>query len=100
MKFLDQLAVECEAEECIVPPLKSMFRAFEKAWVQPEIRRGQFDEILDIARGTLVFHEIRDILKALRMIEESPEVTIVRIKQRVTKFPADSESGCVLGAEI
>ena len=97
MKFLDKLAVDCEAEECIVPPLKSMFRAYEKAWIKPEIRRGHFEEILDIARGALVFHEIRDILKALRMIEESSEVTIVRIKQRVAKIPADSESGFVFG---
>jgi len=120
MEFLDKLAVKCEAEECIVPPLKSMFRSFEKVWVKPEMTRGHFDEVsclvsqashvclrlritlallyrwmqlLDIARGALVFHEIRDIMKALSEMEASSDVEIVKVRQRVSKIEEDPLSG-------
>jgi hypothetical protein len=50
MAFLHDVAVECEAEDCVVPPLKSMFRAYEKAWVQPEIQRGKFERVRTTGR--------------------------------------------------
>ena len=93
MQMLSKMAEDFEAEECIVAPLKSMFRAYEKVWFRNELTRGQFESVLDFARGALFFHEVRDITRALQYIERSDKVRIVRVKQRLVKFENDPDSG-------
>ena len=64
---LKELADMCEAEECVIPPLKSMFRSYEKTWVRSEASRGDFSMLLDIARGALFFHEVSKLAPVVKL---------------------------------
>ena len=49
---------------------------------------GNASRLLDIARGTIKFDTVDDLYKALAKIDSSPDVKIVRIKDRFSK-PAE-----------
>eukprot|EP00750_Incisomonas_marina_P011227 INCI16357.10.p2 GENE.INCI16357.10~~INCI16357.10.p2 ORF type:complete len:681 (-),score=132.13 INCI16357.10:51-2093(-) len=65
-----------------VGPLKSMYRAMEKAAFRDDGKQWSADNVLDIVRGSLLFDRLEQFTLCLQVLEEYPGVTIARVKNR------------------
>lgn len=95
-KLATEIAKQTQGEPVLVR-LKSRQRAAEKVNAD---YGGDASRVLDISRATIKFDTIDDLYKALAKIDSSPNIKIIRMKDRFLKPGSDGYRDLLLNLKM
>ena len=84
--FMQKLGRETKSDLVKTAPLKSMYRGMEKCAFRADTEsRWGADCVCDIVRGMIQNDSMASLLAVLTALDESPEVEVLRVKDRFTE---------------